>query len=332
MISELTDNLLTEFVVSISNQERNQQCRNVFEIVHHNEILSRYTNSMLAAKTFFETPAEQLTPRMEEDFFTSLMASNKTYKTTFHDRFSDINPHLLGYLLHHAPPAPRVLDVGVSSGISTVELYDDLRQGGLEVEIIATDILIDALLVRVFPKCYALVEPGGFPLRFDLPLVTMKPWVTRDDYYNGFFILRKFVNIIFVHRVHRLLLNPGYAGISEVKLVTPRALAKEDITVCTDDISQYNSAFEANFDFVRVANVLNKGYFSPTVLSKMIANIGRYLRKPHGSLFVVRTHEDRVNHGTLFRRGDDQYFEVVRRFGSGSEVEDVVLGAEIPAK
>lgn len=269
---------------------------------------------------------------MEEDFFTSLMTRNKTYKTTFHDRFSDINPYLLEYLQHHAPPAPRILDVGVSSGISTVELYDDLRQGGLEVEILGTDILIDALLVRVFPKCHALVEPSGFPLRFDLPLVTMKPWVTRKDYYNGLFILRKFVNALFTRRVHRILRNPDNAGISEVKLVTPRALAKAGITMCTDDISRYNSAFEAKFDFVRAANVLNNGYFSHTVLSTMIANIGRYLRRPHGSLFVVRTHEDRANHGTLFRRGDDKHFEVVHRVGSGSEIEDVVLRAEIPEK
>ena len=266
---------------------------------------------------------------MEEDFFTSLMTRNKTYKTTFHDRFSDINPYLLEYLLHHGPAVPRILDVGVSSGISTVELYDDLRRGGLEVEILATDILVDAFLVRVFPKCHALVDPSGFPLRLDLPVVTMKPWVTRDDYYNGFFILRKFVNSLFTRRAHRILRNPGDARISEVKLVTPRALAKVGITVCTDDISRYNSAFEARFDFVRAANVLNKGYFSPALLSTMIANIGRYLRKPHGSLFVVRTHEDRANHGTLFRTGDNQHFEVVHRFGSGSEVEDLVLRTEI---
>lgn len=286
---------------------------------------------MLAAKTFFETPPEQLTPTMEEDFFTSLMTRNKTYKTTFHDRFSDINPYLAEYFQHHGPQTPKVLDVGVSSGISTVELYDDFRHGGLDVEILATDILIEAFLVRVFPKCHVLADPSGFPLRFDLPFVTVKPWVTRDDYYSGLFIFRKFVNTLFTHRVHQILQNPGDTRISEVKLVTPRALAKAGITVCVDDISRYNSAFKARFDFIRVANVLNKGYFSPTVLSTMIANIGRYLRPPHGSLFVVRTHEDRANHGTLFRRGDDQHFEVVRRFGSGSEVEALVLRTEIAA-
>ncbi|MEY2116018.1 MULTISPECIES: hypothetical protein [Rhodanobacter] len=287
---------------------------------------------MLSAKAFFETPSERLTPRMEEDFFTSLMTRNKTYKTTFHDRFFDINPYLQEYLLRRAPPALRILDVGVSSGISTVELYDDLSRGGREVEVVGTDILIDALLVKVFPGCHALVDSGGFPLRFDFPLVTMKPWVTRDDYYNGLFILRKFVNTLFTRRVHQILRNPHDVRICEVKLVTPRALAKAGITLHTDDISRYNSGFEGKFDFVRAANVLNSGYFPPAILSTMVANIGCYLNKPDGSLLVVRTHEDRASHGTLFRRGNGRHFEVVHRFGSGSEVEEIVSGVEIPTK
>lgn len=282
---------------------------------------------MLAAKSFFELPPEQLTPRMEEDFFSSLMTRNKTYKTTFHNRLSDINPTLREYLLRHGPSAPRIMDVGVSSGISTVELYDDLRQGGLEVEILASDILVDASLVRVFPGCHVLVDPDGFPLRLDLPFVSMKPWVTRGDYFNGMFLVRKFVNALFTHRAHRVMHKSDDRRISEVKLVTPRALSKMGITVCRDDISQYKSAYASSFDFIRAANVLNKGYFPPGQLSKMIANIARYLREPHGSLLVVRTHDDRSNHGTLFRLGENQQFELVQRYGSGSEIEDVVLRA-----
>lgn len=286
---------------------------------------------MLAAKTFFETPPELLTPGMEEDFFTSLMTRNKTYKTTFHDRFSDISPYLRDYLLHLGSPSQHILDVGVSSGISTVELYDELRRGGLEVRILATDTLIDAYLVEVFPGCHALLDPDGFPLRFDFPLGTMKPWVKRDDYFSGLFIVRKFVNTVFTRRAHRILEKTGDARVIEVKLLTPRALDKVDISVCTDDIGRYNRAFASRFDFVRAANILNKGYFSADMLSTIIGNIGRYLRKPHGSFLVVRTHHDRTNHGTLFRLGSGQHFEVVHRFGAGSEIEDLVLRTEIAA-
>jgi hypothetical protein len=284
---------------------------------------------MLAAKTFFETPSAQLTPRMEEDFFTSLMMRNKTYKTTFHDRFADVNPYLVGYLRDRGPASPRVLDVGVSSAISTVELHDDLRTGGLDAEVLGTDMLIDAFLVNVFPGCYALVDPSGFPLRFDVPGGSLKPWVMRGDYRNGMFILRKGINRLFTGRARRILRQSGDARVRGVKLVTPRALERADITICSDDIARYNPAYAAGFDFVRAANVLNRGYFEPAVLGTMVANIGRYLRQPHGALFVARTHDDRANHGTLFRRGEGAHFERVHRFGSGSEVEDVVLQTRI---
>lgn len=284
---------------------------------------------MLAAKTFFETPSEQLTPRMEEDFFTSLMTRNKIYKTTFHNRFSDINTCLLNYLLEHGPQAPKVLDVGVSSGISTVELYDDLCEGGLEVDILATDILINAFLVRVFPGCYALVDPDGFPLRFDLPFGTLKPWVARNDYYTGLFVLRKLLNAIFTRQARRVLQNANDPRVSEVDLITPRALARSGITVCADDITKYNDAFDSSYDFIRVANVLNRGYFDTSTLSLITSNIVRYMRAPNSSLLVVRTHEDHANHGTLFRMGHDKRLEIVKRFGLGSEVEDIVLRAAV---
>lgn len=284
---------------------------------------------MLGAKSFFETPPEQLTPRMEEEFFTSLMTKNKTYKTTFHNRFSNINTFILQYLKKYELLKPRILDIGVSSGISTVELYDDLCKGGVTVDILATDILTNAYLIRVFPGCHALVDAKGFPLRLDFPCVSMKPWVTRGDYYNGLFILRKVLNMLFTRRAGRILHHADDARIRKVKLVTPRAQEKTGITVHTDDIGRYNESLKSGFDFVRAANVINHGYFPPDLLRRMVGNIGRYLRPPCSSLLVVRTHEDRSNHGTLFRLRPDHRFEVVHRFGSGSEIEDIVLSAEI---
>lgn len=285
---------------------------------------------MLAAKAFFETPVAQLTPAMEQEFFTSLMTKNRTYKTTFHQRFADTNPRLLQQLRHEGRAKARILDIGISSGVSTAELYDDLAGGGLEVSIVATDLVIDALLVRVMPKCHALVEPDGFPLRFDLPFGTMKPWVIADDYRNGFFVLRKSINVAFTHWSRRILSNPNDRRITPVKLITPRLLANGNIVVCNDDISHYNDSFAGGFDFIRAANILNRGYFPPAVLADMLANIRRYLSGPSGILLVVRTHEDNSNHGTFFRLRDDQRFEVTGRVGAGSEIEDIVLQAATP--
>lgn len=287
---------------------------------------------MLAARAFLETPAAELTPQAEREFFASLMTRNKTYKTTFHQRFADTNPLLLQQLKQGGLASPDILDIGISSGISTVELHDDFREGGIHARIIATDLLVEALLVRVLPNCHVLVDPSAFPLRFDLPFGTMKPWVTQRDYRNGFFLLRKAINVGMTRLARHILQNSKDTRITRVKLVTPRLLATGNIVVCNDDISRYNHAFANRFDFIRAANVLNKGYFPARVLSAMLANIRRYLRGPGTTLLVVRTHEDDSNHGTLFRMEDDGRLKVTWRIGAGSEIEETVLQLASPVK
>jgi hypothetical protein len=280
---------------------------------------------MLTTREFFNTPASQLTSEMEEVFFTSLMTSNKTYKTTFHGRFADINKYLRDELGSGRMRAIRILDIGISSGISTLELYEDLWLREHTAEVVGTDILIDALLVRVYPGCDAVVDTSGFPLRFDVLGRGMAPWIRHTDYRSGFFLIRKAINVALTRRAKCMLSRSHDPRVERIELVTPRLLAHHDITVCADDISQYNPGFANRFDFIRVANVLNEGYFPEATLRTMIGNIKKYLAGDGSSLLIVRTHEDRVNHGTLFRATDGQHFEAKKRFGAGSEIENLVL-------
>lgn len=280
---------------------------------------------MLTTRKFFNTPANQLTPEMEETFFTSLMTGNKTYKTTFHARFADINRDLVDELRSGRMRASRVLDIGISSGISTLELYEDLQLREHAAEVVGTDILVDALLMRVYPGCDVMVDASGFPLRFDVFGRGMAPWVRQTDYRTGLFLVRKLTNVALTREARRILSGTRDARVERIELVTPRLLAHDGIVVCADDISQYNPAFASRFDFVRAANVLNEGYFPQSVLRTMMGNIKKYLNGSGSSLLVVRTHEDRVNHGTWFRLGETHQFEVGRRFGAGSEIENLVL-------
>lgn len=259
------------------------------------------------------------------------MTRNKVYKTTSYDRFADVNPYLVQQLRTDRLSEVKILDIGVSSGVSTIELYDDLHAGGLSPAMVATDILVDAFLVSVLPWCYALVDPNGFPLRFDLPFGTMKPWVVRRDYRTGFAIFRKLVNATFTSRANRILRNPDAKEAIKVKLITPRLLVNDCVNVYADDVRQYNGTLAHQFDFIRAANVLNSGYFSTVALSSILGNVRRYLRGPSAYLLVVRTHDDNHNHGTLFRLDDNSRFCMVRRFGQGSEIENLVLQSGAPA-
>lgn len=280
---------------------------------------------MIPAHKFLSLSPAQVTPEAEQEFFSSLKLRNGTYKTTFQKRFSKINRDLQGLVESGQVGVDHVLDIGISSGSSTLELYEDLAAAGKHSHIIGTDLSTEASLVNVAPGCFALVDSTGYPLRYDIFKWSIKPWVVSSDYHNGFFILRKCINLALGYRSRKLISQFNSARVSTVRLITPMLRKHPNIVVQKDDVTQYNHLFEGKFNFIRAANVLNKGYFTDTALVAIIDNIKHYLARPKGALLVVRTHENAVNQGTLFSIEENGGCEIIQRFGDGSEVEAIVL-------
>lgn len=286
---------------------------------------------MMPARRFLNLPADEVTPQAEEEFFSSIMVRNGTYKTTFRGRFAEVDDAVIQLLDQGAITAHNVLDVAVSSGTSTLELFKKLRAGGHAAQVTATDILLDVRIVRVFPHCYAMVDETGFPLRFDLLRWGMKPWVSRDDYFNGKAVFRKAVHYVLRRRAGRLLRTPGQGRVERARLVSPGLLGNDDIHVEHDDLRVFNPIYEHRFDLVRAANILNNGYFPPADLQAMLQNLMRYLAGPGSSLVVLRTHADRSNHGTLYRLDQQYGLERLMQFGEGSEADALITRAETTA-
>lgn len=280
---------------------------------------------MIPANEFLNLSSDQITPESEEEFFTSLRLRNGTYKTTFQRRFQGINKELLRFVESGDINVNYVMDIGISSGGNTLELYQELDHAGYKSKIIGTDLSSEAYLIRVFPGCFALLDDTGYPLRYDIFKFTMKPWVVSRDYGNGLFILRKCVNVAFGHRARKMMAKFNSTGVRRVALITPMLRDHPDVVVQKDDITRYNCMFDGKFNFIRAANVLNKGYFNDAALMSIVDNIRRYLAKPKATLLVIRTHADGVNHGTLFDIEQDGGCRIKQRFGRGSEVEEIVL-------
>ncbi|MHB1586408.1 MAG: ATP/GTP-binding protein [Acidiferrobacteraceae bacterium] len=275
---------------------------------------------------------DQVSPDIEEAFFSSLKLRNGTFKTTFPGRFFDINKQIIDLLKAGDIRVDNLLDIGISSGVSTLELYDELTSAGYRTRITGTDLMVDARIVSVFPRCFALMDSTGYPLRFDFFKWGLAPWIVVDDYRStGFFVLRKLLNVIFHYRLKAICKSPHHA-FRDVKLITPRLGDNTNISVRQDDITKLNESFCDKFNFIRAANILNRGYFSEKELAAILSNVKRYLTKPRGHLLIMRTLEDENdrhiwnNHGTLFSVDNHEKCEIVRRFGLGSEVDDIVLG------
>jgi SAM-dependent methyltransferase len=259
---------------------------------------------------------------MEARFFASLKTANGTFKRTEPNRLDPVNEWLVEQLLRHGANLQEALDLGISSGVTTIELAEALRGAGLDPAITGTDRNCSARLIKVAPGVRALAEPGGHPLQYELLGVPLRAWYRRLDFVNGMAAVR--------HLAHRLLdariAAQVAAGLGEiVPLVTPRTARVANLTVVEDDVTSRNAMFERRFDLIRAANLLNRHYFSRDDLGRAIANVRAYLKGPGSFLLVVRTIGSPAHHGSLLRMDEQRRLELVTRYGTGSEIETLLL-------
>jgi hypothetical protein len=265
--------------------------------------------------------------RLERDFFGTIRQRNGTYKYTYENRLDDLN-EAVGRWLPVARPL-GVMDVAVSSGVSTIEWCRDLERRGVEHSMTAGDIHLMARLVSLPGGFRVLIDRKGHPLQYDLrgkavpnpPAKKTLPLVLPG---------------ILLCRLGVLLRRRGLEAMNcegAVPLVSPRLLAETRIDLVEDDILT-NQSLSRRFHVVRAANILNRDYFRAEILAQMAANLIERL-VDGGLLALCSTTDDsyndtskpRSNDGTIFIvRGPGRVVEVVERIGAGSEVEELVLG------
>lgn len=276
----------------------------------------------IGATAFFGSPTLP-DPRVEAAFYSRLKMRNATFKSTRPGRFADIDPALVAHAARRLPKAPQVLDVAVSTGVSTVELVDALRRAGFDPSVTATDLFLKARIVQVNRRLRALIDPGGWPLQYEIAGWGIRPWIRRLDYLTFAWIARGIARRALADRLATLA---ELAAGAEVALVSPRLAQLPSLDLVEDDVLQRRPGFVGRFDLIRAANILNRGYFSREQLAGAITHLRGYLRGEGALLLVTRSGVGgEPNHGTLFEAGAGGILRPALRFGAGSEIEDVVL-------
>lgn len=279
----------------------------------------------MAAFTFFSLP-QAPSPAVEAAFFTALKTGNRTFKKTGAGRFQELDAMLLQSLSNAGTRIGELLDIGISSGVTTLELADALAAAGTCFRITATDLALDAFIVEAAPGCRVLVDRSGHPLQYEIYGRTLRPWRRRLDYLDGMIAVRGIARRILEPRA-RSALAAGRI-LSRVRLISTRIAARSDITVQEDDVTVSNIGFAGRFDVVRAANILNRDYFDEATLRRAFGNIVGYLAGPGAMLLVARTHRDGHHDATMFEvAADGARLVIVGRFGKGSEVEALALEA-----
>lgn len=265
----------------------------------------------------------------EERFFGLLRQRNGVFKTTWAHRFDAINAAVNRLL---PPDRPlHLMDVAISSGVSTLEWARSLQDAGIAHRLVAGDLGVRAFLVSIGSAVEILVDRTGYPLHVDLlghgfantaPRTWQKPAAAALRLAAAGFVraqpdLRRYLQ----GSVARFEPRMGIAC-EPITLVSPRLLQSATIEVVEDDLLVEDPTLRQRFHALRAANILNVTYFDEPALTRMLVNLRSRLR-PGGLLIVCRTHEDRSNHGEIFRLEGDGLISI-ERFGQGSEIGPLV--------
>jgi hypothetical protein len=281
---------------------------------------------MMSARTLL-APAAAVTPRQEEAFFSGIQLRNGTFKTTTEHRLDDLNQLVIEQWKTRGAKPRLLLDVGASSGVSSVEWLESLSAAGFDIDLVATDVCLKANLVPVSRHHDVLVDRSGHILQHIVFGIAIRPWPRKLDFVTGYALLSGVLNCV-ARRVLRRRLAQSGSEAEEIMLVSRRAREHAGITFAEDDVFAANrQSFVRRFDAIRAANLLNCGYFSTAQIRTAIFNLKDRLVGPDCFLIVNRTRQDGTNHGTLFQLNAAARFEILAKLREGSEIEDIVLAA-----
>jgi hypothetical protein len=263
-------------------------------------------------------PAEQA--RLERSFFRNLCLPNGTHKTTAPGRLRTMDERAISLLSAGRPV--RLLDVGISSGVTTLELLEFLESSGRPAGGVGIDIRIHAFLKRRF----------GMDLLFDSDgsvLQVATPFFARGRPDPGAGSVQSKLLGAGIGAAERVFARRWAArreDATPVTLVSPRLLLRPNFRVIEHDLLHPLPPAEADFDVVRAANVLNLAYFDAPALRRMAEHLAASLMDG-GLLVIGRTDEAGVNHATFFRKSaGGPHLRPADRIGGGSEIEELVLG------
>ncbi len=277
----------------------------------------------LTASKFFFDSAGQGSPEEEARFFRSLKVRNRNSKQTEKGRLDRLNEIAVDLLSAPHRRIAAALDIGISSGVTTAELYDSLRKAGLSPSLVATDLSIYATIVEVSPKVRVLIDSAGDILQYDVAGFAMRPWRRRLDHFTGMSLVKAAIEGRYASAARRALAS-GDTSSQRVALITPPLTANPDVLVCEDDLLKPNPGFAHRFDFIRAANVLNREYFNEATLKAAISTLASYLSGPGALLLIVRTDERTGHHGAFYELQTDGRLAAVRVIGGGSELAALI--------
>jgi hypothetical protein len=266
----------------------------------------------------------------ERHFFRSIHLPNGIAKSTRASRLDDLNDFVHPVLqdLANNVGCLNIMDVGISSGITTLEWLEYLEHHAIACQMTGSDLTIDAFLIDC--KGFGiLVDSRSNVLQIDCPTRSIQKHdsVSIDAIRSG---LKKIVSLLLTSQFKGQLKKVRSIDMYGLKFhyisFISQPLQKKANFLCVEEDFISNSSaqlFPKQWHVIRAANILNKSYFSDHELIQGVQNLRKRL-VTNGLLIINRTH-DGINNATIFRLCTEGKFEVVDRLRAGSEIEALVM-------
>lgn len=275
----------------------------------------------------------------EDALFRDIRLPNGTAKETCQGRLDPLSTWWADHLGEVDGPL-RLLDVGISSGVTTHEWLAWFRRRGHEVTGVGVDMYIHAILLRSGDVEFLTTLDGRLLCTTILGRRFSAAWG-----FDPLSLAKRALPVSVARAASRLLhacfaggrvappgrLDPCRMGARlgfeawYVPLLARSTRTDRDLT-CREASLFDLSSVPGEFDLVRAANILNNSYFTTAELQEGFAEITTKVRDG-GQFCVSRTDESGRTSATVWRRCGDK-LEVTGRMNGGSEIEPSVASRE----
>lgn len=270
---------------------------------------------------------------MFEDICFRLRTSNGTFRTSFPQRFVDLDVAASRWMSElFAPDAPiQVQDRAASHCLTSHDWARRIFAVHSRAEFEASDRLLCLYELSLPSGETYIVEPGGEPLQYIRPPFVLsvrhrEPRRYPLNLWLGARARRRFAGLRLPPDWQESETTPGYR-VRRISCVHPRAaiLAVRDRRFRVRTRSIFEVTPQA-CDVLRTMNILNRAYFAEDELVSAAKAVFDSVRT--GGLWIVgRTlEEDFSNHATFLLRRKDEW-QILGRIGNGSDIEQLALAA-----
>ena len=267
----------------------------MIKFVTGNKKLLLALNKLPIAGRFFVYDFSALNSINDDDFynlvFSHIIVSNGLTKTTKSNRFLDLDKITVDLLEKNGQQSLH--DIGVSNGITSLELYNKINAEGTMARFCLSDkyakIYYRGKNIKKFYDADGNLISVNFLFLHFSPRIGKLFFLSRW-LFNAF---AKKTNLAVDHYREIVLLAPAvYKKISERKI----ELLEFDV---------FETSLASPFNFLRCLNVLMPAYFSTSRILQGVDNLKKNLAED-GYLLLGRTDAAGINHATFYLKKDNR--------------------------